>query len=237
MILQPDLEFLERIEILTRFDKYLKNGGPQMEVEESDFKSLEPFLKRWGGGEALQELFFYQVNFVPICQPPKPQSLALIQKDITYFQSREKLDKMDFSQLQKIRLFGEDTSGNVLNADLPPDLVFYFGQWIKKELESEKPAETTSAERIKELKALEDFFKTCKLEIRKAIPKVEAILTGKNKDTIFDAKQSILITYALFYQRGHRLYFRTKLEPREDDPTLDLFSKDKGINVYDILKK
>ena len=82
---------------------------------------------------------------------------------------------MDFSQLQRINLnFGKGE-----NADLPPDLVKYFGEWIRKELESEKPAETIPAEKLQELKEIEKTLHDSKLKIQKAIPQVEAILKGK----------------------------------------------------------
>jgi hypothetical protein len=227
MILQPDLEFLKSIGILTRFNEYLNNGVSQM--EESDFKSLEPFLTRWGAGEALQELFFYQVNFVEAFKPLNKETLNFLQNDITFFQSRAKMEKMDFSQLQKITF----NFGKGLNADLPPDLVKYFGNLIKSELDSEKPSENKVSDKLKEVKAMEKVYNDSKLKIQKAIPNVEAILTGRNKDTIFDDKQSILITYALFYQRGHRLYFRNEIDEGDDDPRfIDSF---KDIRVYDIL--
>jgi hypothetical protein len=234
MKLDPDFELLERIGILSNpFVPYLHRGGYQMEVEESDFKSLEPFLIRWGGGEALQELFFYQLNFVPICQPPKPQTLQVIQEKRTYFQSREKLEKMDFSQLQGIKLhFGKDSKGNGINADLPPDLVYYFGQWIKKELEAENQTETTPAEKLRELREIESQFKNSKLKIQIALPSVDAILKAKSPETTFDKKQIILCAYGIFYQRGHRLNFedQTGTEPESRAESF------RDVAVYDLIK-
>jgi hypothetical protein len=226
MRLNPDLELLERIGILSPIDTLFKDY--KLEVEESDLKSLEPFLNRWGGGEALQELIFYQLNFVPICRPTRPQTLELIQEDKTYFQSREKLLRMDFSQLQRIQL----KFGKGINADLPPDLVFYFGQWIKNELESEKPAETTPAEKLKELKEIESQLQNSKLKIQKALPSVEAILKAKSPEATFTQKQIMLCTYGIFYQRGHRLDFEdhTGTEP---ESRADSF---RDVAVYDLIK-
>ncbi len=235
MRLNPDLELLDKIGILSNpFLPYLHRGGYQMEVEEIDFETLSPFLIRWGAGEALQELFFYQLNFVPICEPPKPQTLKAIQEDRTYFQSREKLAKMDFSELQGIKLhFGKDSKGNGINADLPPDLVYYFGQWIKKELEAENPTETTPAQKLQELREIESQLQNSKLKIQKAIPSVEAILKAKNSEILFDRKQIILCVYSIFYQRGHRLNFEdhTGTEP---DSRAESF---RDVAVYDILRR
>jgi hypothetical protein len=231
MRLNPDLALLERIGITHPIYEYSKPGGYQMELMEKDFESLSPFLIQRGAGEALQELFFYQLNFVPICQPPKPQTLRTIQEDRTYFQSREKLFKMDFSQLKGIKLhFGKDE-----NADLPPDLVKYFGQWIQKELESEKTAETTPAEKLQELKGIDRQLIDSKLKIQKALSRVEAILKAKSPEATFDLKQVILSTYAIFYQRGHQLDFRVETDPEETNPNFpDSFNH---IRVYDILRR
>jgi hypothetical protein len=141
MRLNPDLELLERIGILSNpFLPYLHRGSYQMEVEEKDFETLSPFLICWGVGEALQELFFYQLNFVPICEPPKPQTLQAIQEDRTYFQSREKLEKMDFSQLKGIKLhFGKDSKGNGINADLPPRSSVFLWTMDQKATGGRKP--------------------------------------------------------------------------------------------------
>ncbi len=238
MRLNPDLKLMERIGILNPFDPYTKPGGYKMEVEEKAFESLSPFLIEWGAGEALQELFFYQLNFVGKCKPPKPQTLKIIQEDRNYFQSREKVLKMDFSRLQGIKLhFGKDSNGNGINADLPPDLVFYFGQWIKKELESEKPAETTPPEKLQELKEIEKQLQNSKLKIQKAIPIVEAILKNKTPEATFNKKQSILCAYAIFYQLGHRLDFREEKEPGEDNPFSDQFKARMEVYVYDILRR
>lgn len=234
MRLNPDLELLERIGILSNpFLPFLHRGGYQMEIEKTDFDSLSPFLNRWGAGEALQELFFYQLNFVPICQPPKSQTLQAIQKDRTYYQSREKLEKMDFSQLQGIKLhFGKDSKGNGINADLPPDLVYYFGQWIKKELEAEKPAETTPAEKLRELREIESQLQNSKLKIQKALSTVEAILKAKTPEANFDRKQIILCAYGIFYQCGHRLDFgdHQGTEPESPEGTF------RDVDVYNLIK-
>ena len=216
MRLEPDFELLERIGILSNpFIPYLHPGGYQMEVEETDFKTLSPFLIRWGAGEALQELFFYQLNFVPICEPPKPQTLHLIQENQTYFESRIKLEKMDFSKLENIKL----NFGKGVNADLPPDLVKYFGEWIRKELESEKPKDATASEKLQQQKKIEKDFQNSKLKIQKSLPKLEAILKVKNPEATFEQKQIMLCAYGIFYQRGHRLDFtRKKRLSGEDDP-------------------
>lgn len=235
MRLEPDFELLERIGILSNpFIPYLHRGGYQMEVEEPNFETLSPFLIRWGAGEALQELFFYQLNFVPICEPPKRQTLQAIQEDRKYFQSREKLAKMDFSQLKGIKLhFGKDSKGNGINADLPPDLVYYFGQWIKKELEAENQSETTPAEKLQELRDIESQLQNSKLKIQKALPSVEAILKAKTPDANFDKKQIILCAYGIFYQRGHRLNFEdhTGTEPESRAESF------RDVAVYDILRR
>lgn len=231
MRLKPDLELLERIGILNPFDTF--HRGPYLEeIEKSDFESLSPFLTCWGAGEALQELFFYQLNFVPICQPPKPQTLRLIQENQTYFQSREKLAKMDFNQLKGIKLiFGKRNNG--IKADLPPDLVKYFGDWIKKELEAEKTAETTPAEKLKELKEIQKTLKESKLKIQKALPSVGAILKAKSPKATFTEKQIILCAYGIFYQRGHRLNFEDHKATEPETPE-DEFE---DIKVYDILRR
>lgn len=234
MRLEPDFPLLERIGILSNpFIPYLHQGGYQMEVENKDFETLSPFLIRWGAGEALQELFFYQLNFLPICQPPKPQTLRAIQEQRTYFQSREKLGKMDFSQLQGIKLhFGKDSKGNGINADLPPDLVDYFGKWIKKELEAEKPAETTPAEKLQELREIESQLKNSKLKIQKALSTVKAILKAKSPEATFTRKQIILCTYGIFYQRGHRLSFDDHQGTEPESPE-GVF---RDVAVYDLIK-
>lgn len=230
--LKPDLKLLGSIGIKNQYKEF---NGYQMEVEENDFLDLFPFLKHWGAGEALHELFFYQLNFVDKFGPPKPQTLKAIQEDRTYFLSRENLLRMDFSQLQRITLvFSEKSNENGIKADLPPDLVFDFGQWIKKELESEKPAETTPAEKLQELNEIEKLLQSSKLKIQKAIPEVEAILKAKNPEITFDSIQANLCTYGLFYQLGHRLKFIKKIDPGEDSP----FSNDfDNIRINDILKR
>ena len=234
MRLDPDFQLLERIGIFSnRFFPYLHRRGYQMEVEEKDFEALAPFLIRWGASKALQELFFYQLNFVPICEPPKAHTLEAIQRERTYFQSRERLVKMDFSQLKGIKLnFGKDSKGNGINADLPPDLVDYFGKWIKKELEAEKPAETTPAEKLQELREIESQLQNSKLKIQKSLQSVEAILKAKNPEATFTRKQIILCTYGIFYQWGHRLDFEDHkgTEPESPEGTF------RDVTVYDLIK-
>jgi hypothetical protein len=209
-------------------------------MEESDFKSLEPFLTRWGAGEALQELFFYQVNFVPIYQPPTSKFIAGMEKNrqdwITYFQSREKLVKMDFSQLQEITL----NFGKGFNADLPPDLVKFFGECIKNELfaEASLDLENTTWEEYQTVfgeqfeRTKEKVFITSKLKILEAKKEVEAILKGKSKDTIFTKKQIMLCTYGIFHQRGYRLKFDNyeRTEPETPDGVFD------HIDVYNNIR-
>lgn len=234
MRLEPDFQLLESIGIFSNpFLPYLHRGGYQMEVEEKDFQSLSPFLIRWGAGEALQELFFFQVNFTPICQPIKPQTLQAIQEDRIYFQSRERLVKMDFSELKGIKLhFGKDSKGNGINADLPPDLVDYFGKWIKKELEAEKPAETTPTQKLQELREIESQLYNSKLKIQKALPSVEAILKTKSPEATFTRKQIILCAYGIFYQRGHRLDFEDHQGTEPESPE-GVF---RDVAVYDLIK-
>lgn len=234
MRLEPDFPLLERIGILSNpFLPYLHRGGYQMEVENKDFETLSPFLIRWGAGEVLQELFFYQLNFVPIFEPPKHHTLEAIQRDRIYFQSRERLGKMDFSQLQGIKLhFGKDSKGNGINADLPPDLVDYFGKWIKKELETEKPAETTPAEKLQELREIESQLQNSKLKIQKALSTVEAILKAKSPEATFTRKQIILCAYGIFYQRGHRLDFEDHQGTEPESPK-GVF---RDVAVYDLIK-
>lgn len=233
MRLEPDFQLLDRIGILSNpFLPYLR-GGYQMEVEERDFESLSPFLIRWGAGEALQELFFFQVNFVEPCKPPHPNTLKLIFENRIYLQSREKLAKMDFSQLKGIKLhFGKDSKGNGINADLPPDLVYYFGQWIKKELESEKTDETTLAQKLQELRETESQLRNSKLKIQKALPSVEAILKAKSPEATFTQKQIILCTYGIFYQSGHRLNFEdhTGTEPESPEKAF------RDVAVFDLIR-
>lgn len=235
MRLEPDFQLLERIGIFSNhFIPYLHRGDYQIEVEEKDFKSLTPFLIRWGASKALQELFFYQLNFVPICEPPKAHILKAIQRDRIYFHSRERLGKMDFSQLKGIKLhFGKDSKGNGINADLPPDLVDYFGKWIKKELEAEKPAETTPAQKLQELREIESQLHNSKLKIEKALPSVEAILQAKSPEATFTRKQIILCTYGIFYQRGHRLDFEDHKATEPESPENEF----RAVAVYDNIRR
>lgn len=234
MRLEPDFQLLESIGILSdSFLPYLPGGRYQMEVEEKDFKSLSPFLIRWGAGEALQELFFFQVNFIKVSQPPKPHTLQAIQEQRTYFQSREKLGKMDFSQIKGIKLhFGKDSIGNGINADLPPDLVDYFGKWIKKELEAEQPAGTTPTEFLKSIKELENHLQNSKLKIQNELLRVEAILKAKSPEATFTRKQIILCTYGIFYQRGHRLNFEDHKGTEPESPEAEF----QHVAVYDLIK-
>lgn len=224
MRLNPDLELLERIGILSNPVIPLHRGGYQMEVEETDFKSLSPFLIRWGAGEALQELLFFQVNFVEQYKPLSQKQLKAIQEDRIYFQSREKLAKMDYSQLKGIKLnFGKN-----LNADLPPELVSYFGAWIKKNLFAEASLDPDNTEWeeyqtdfkkvFKRYKKQVNQLQNSKLKIQKALPNVEVILKGKSPEATFTKKQIMLCTYGIFYQRGHRLDFKDHKGTEPESP-------------------
>ncbi len=234
MRLEPDFELLERIGLFSNpYFPYLHRGGYQMEVEEKDFESLSPFLIRWGGGEALQELFFFQVNFVEPHKPISDKTLKLILDQRDYFQSRAKLEKMDFSKLKGLKLqFGKDSKGNGINADLPSDLVSYFGAWITKELEAEKTAETTTAQKLQELREIENQLNNSKLKIQKALPTVQAILKAKSPEAVFNRKEIILCTYGIFYHRGHRLNFEDHKGTEPESPE-GVF---RDVAVYDLIK-
>ncbi len=228
MRLDPDMELLQKIGIWdTSTDAIIRS--PKFEVEQNNFLDLYPFLKHWGAGKALHELFFYQQNFIPTSPSPHPQSLKMIAENRAYFQSLEKILSMDFSKLEKITL----NFGKGKNADLPQHLLSYFGGWIRKELESENPMDDTPAEKLQELKEIEKSLTSNKLKIQKAFPSVEAILKGKNPTTTFQNKQVILCTYALFYQHGYRLNFDS---PDGKDPLNDHQEAFQDIAVYDNLK-
>lgn len=229
MKLEPDFELLERIGILNPFHQYTKPGGYQLEVEAEVFKSLSPFLIQYGGGEALQELFFYQLNFAPSFEPPKEGAL----KNLDWIRqehegSKKVLEIMDLYQLEKITL----NFGKGLNVELPTNLVEYYGALIKTELESIIPKGTTHNEQLQELKKNEKQLTDSKLKIQNAFPAVESIIKAKSPEADITRKQVILCTYGIFYQRGHRLKLKgdeTGIEPYY----LDSFDH---IRVYDILR-
>lgn len=214
MILEPDFELLESIGIGNDF---LKLNGYKLEVEETAFESLKPFLIRWGGGEALQELFFFQLNFINESKPVSTSVLNLFNSQREFFESRTKLEEMDFEELESITLH----FGNGKKANLPSDLLEWIANLVKSELESEKPENVLAIEKLKEWKILEKNWRNSKKKILEALPKVEAIMKAKFQGSNITDKQIMLCTYGLFYQRGHRLKFEdhtgTEPESLEDN--------------------
>jgi hypothetical protein len=227
MRLNPDLDLLERIGILSNPFRPFIQGGYQMELMEKDFESLSPFLIQWGGAEALQELFFYQLNF---CDPPK-QKWKFLNELREEQENIKNLKKFNFSQLKRITLeFTENEFEKGEKINLNPEIVKYLKGIIENEIENSDPQSE-----LKKLKDFEKEYENKKLKIQKALSSVEAILKAKSPEATFDLKQVILSTYAIFYQRGHRLDFRGETDPEETNPNFpDSFNH---IRVYDILRR
>lgn len=236
MKLNPDLKLLESIGIIQDPLDSLLRGGPIMEVDDKDFETLRTFLVAWRAGDSLHEIAFFQANFVKKWQPPHPGLIKMIEEHREYFEAREKLLRMDFSKLQGIKLhFGKDDRGTGINADLPKDLLQYFGDLILSELVGEAPPDARPLDKIRELKKIETRLNHSKSKIKNSFSKVEAILKAKAPGIALDQKQVMLCTYAMFFQYGHRLYFKPypPITANEADP----FSREfDSLRVYDNLR-
>lgn len=236
MKLNPDLKLLESIGIIQDPLDTLFRGGPIMEVDDKDFETLRTFLVARGAGDSLHEIAFFQANFVKKRQPPHPGLIKMIEEHREYFEARKKPLGMDFSKLQGIKLhFGKDDRGKGINADLPKDLLQYIGGLILSELESEAPRDASLADKIEELDKIETRLNHSKSKMKDSFSKVEAILKAKAPGIALDQKLVMLCTYAIFFQYGHRLYFKPNppITANEDDPFSGEFDI---IRVYDNLR-
>lgn len=234
--LKPDFEFLKERKIFHYFQK----PKLKFEIDECYINSLKPFLKEFGGRDKIHELFFYQLNRI---NPPKNEILIQWRSTREEFESMVKLwQLLENSKINGIRLYFE----NGQSADIPPnfnkvngkflpwqkDRIDLLGEYLKEQLYDEKPddiidtyglpAEKSPAQKIQEFKANEKELETTRLLIKRASKDVESILNFNSTDAILDEKRATLITYALFYQKGHRLNFRKK----EDEKAQNLLKEE-----------
>ena len=218
------MELLRGIKAL-EFSLFLKGEKLCFEVEAKHYNGLKPFFERWGGRQALEELFFYMVNFVP--KDNSPRAFNLIEKDKEYFKSLAPLIERDFSQLQGIKLnFGKGE-----NTDVPPALVKYIGSLIEEAIRAEAtdPTPETIEAKLNELKDLEKQQATKRL-IQKDIPIVEAIIKAKNQNLELSKKDLALCTYAIFYANEYRLNFdgsQKEIEKETNPFDLEAFESEK----------
>lgn len=213
--LKPDLELLRRIEEL-RLDFYLahKSNGPIMEVDERIYFGLIPFLESCKAKEAIEELFFYMVNFVPPL-PNESYINNLFDNEKAFFTDIESFYKLNFDNLQFINLGFNDGK----KYDIPPFFLKYLGNLIEQTIKSEIEGPGKLPEIDQKIKKGRRR-NTHQGEIKASIPAVEAIIQAKAPNVRFSQTDKALCTYAIFYARGYELNFNAKKHAikEETDP-------------------
>lgn len=218
MMLKPNFELLDKIGLLSDFGKF---KGYKLEIDQVDFYSLEEFFKRQKAEKAMHELFFYQLNFI---QKFKDETEIFIENQKSFFQMIDQLQKVDFSKLQRIQLeFSDRTNEHGEKISLHPDWVNLIGKIIRSELEEEvKDREATPKGKIEELNNIQKIDSVSRIKIQKAQPDIFKIIQAKNPEAT--KASSFLCAYALFFQKGYRLNFRSSINAEEETNPMKLDS-------------
>lgn len=220
MMLKPNFELLDKIGLLSDFGKF---KGYKLEIDQVDFYSLEEFFKRQKSENVMHELFFYQLNYI---QKFKDETENFIKNEKSFFEMIDQLQKVDFSKLQRIQLeFSDRVNEHGEKISLHPDWVNLIRGIIRSEFESEiENRKITAKGKIKELNNIQKIDSTTRLKIQKAQPDIFKIIQAKNPEAT--KASSFLCAYALFFQKGYRLKFRSSINAEEETNPMKLDSFD-----------